>query len=153
MKKTLAGLHQSEMQGHSEEQSPTTTCETITMIVRHHESDTISEAGMTARITPRRAALLSILRSGTALDPQPPTYVSLSHTYCSQDTSMMKSIVSSSLVGLVRGWFDVCLQLSSRPKLGVGGCGDGANGILAYDAIMSKHNLLSESNISWLLLQ
>lgn len=80
-----------------------------------------------------------------------PTYVSLSRIYSSQDTSMMKSIVSSSLVGLVRGGLDVCLQLSSHPKLGVGVCGDGANEMLTYDAIMSKHNLLSESNI--LLLQ
>lgn len=63
---------------------------------------------------------------------------------------MMKYIVSSSLVGLVRGWLDVCFQLSSHPELGVGGCGDGANGLLAYDAIMSKHNLLSETYISLL---
>ncbi|KFY01064.1 hypothetical protein V490_01103 [Pseudogymnoascus sp. VKM F-3557] len=57
----------------TEEQFPTTTCETATMIVRHHESDAISGAGMTARITPRIASLPSILRSGTALDSQPPT--------------------------------------------------------------------------------
>jgi hypothetical protein len=39
----------------------------------------------------------------------------------------------------------LCL-LSDRQSLnlGVGGCSDGANRRLLYDAIMSKHNLLSE---------
>lgn len=65
---------------------------------------------------------------------------------------MMKIIVSSSLVGLVRRQFAIRLRIDTHLNLGVGDCPDDANERLLYDAIMSKNNLLSETSTTPLQL-